>query len=88
MNESADNLTGTGYKIASVTVAPTNALTISNDKTQVTGNMPVSNVTITFTYVPITVESGNAKIVKVDGGGNPLGGAEFTFAGEKVNRSK
>ncbi len=39
-----------------------------------------NNEAFNLYYTPITVEPNNAKIVKVDQDGNPIGGAEFTFA--------
>ncbi len=71
-----------GYTV-SVAVEPQAAsLTVAGDQRSVTGTMPASDVTITFTYTPITVTLGDdAQIVKVDGEGQALNGAAFTFGG-------
>ena len=71
-----------GYTV-SVAVEPEAAsLTVAADQRSVTGTMPASDVTITFTYTPITVTLGDdAQIVKVDGEGQALNGAAFTFGG-------
>ena len=71
-----------GYTVR-VAVEPQEAgLTVADDQRSVTGTMPASDVTITFTYTPITVMLGaDAQIVKVDGEGQALNGAAFTFGG-------